>query len=99
MIPGGAVNNTPRSFVPGFRSLVCFLKMHCIFSTLSLALFNFIILCFWYLDVGRRAAYTGDCKAIRATLIDLSFHLPGGASKVCLLSFFCPLDLPLAFII
>ncbi|KAJ5830152.1 uncharacterized protein N7525_008405 [Penicillium rubens] len=30
MIPGGAVNNTPRSCVPGFRSLVCFIKMHCI---------------------------------------------------------------------
>ncbi|KAJ5470273.1 hypothetical protein N7530_007630 [Penicillium desertorum] len=28
MIPGGAVNNTPRSCVPGFRSLVCFIKMH-----------------------------------------------------------------------
>ncbi|KAJ5263071.1 hypothetical protein N7497_008686 [Penicillium chrysogenum] len=30
MIPGGAVNSTPRSCVPGFRSLVCFIKMHCI---------------------------------------------------------------------
>ncbi|KAJ5685454.1 hypothetical protein N7455_010856 [Penicillium solitum] len=32
MIPGGAVNNTPRSCVPGFRLLVCSLKMHCIVS-------------------------------------------------------------------
>ncbi|KAJ5804148.1 uncharacterized protein N7518_000451 [Penicillium psychrosexuale] len=29
MIPGGAVNNTPRSCVPGFGSFVCSLKMHC----------------------------------------------------------------------
>ncbi|KAJ5416954.1 uncharacterized protein N7487_000504 [Penicillium crustosum] len=35
MIPGGAVNNTPRSCVPGFRLLVCSLKMHCIGLLLS----------------------------------------------------------------
>ncbi|KAJ6185742.1 hypothetical protein N7519_007043 [Penicillium mononematosum] len=51
MIPGGAVNNTPRSCVPGFRSLVCFIKMHCIVSTSWLAC-------------------TGDCRTIRAALID-----------------------------
>ncbi|KAJ5534316.1 hypothetical protein N7527_000570 [Penicillium freii] len=38
MIPGGAVNNTPRSCVPGFRLLVCYLKMHCIAELFTLFL-------------------------------------------------------------
>ncbi|KAJ5512448.1 hypothetical protein N7463_002000 [Penicillium fimorum] len=60
MIPGGAVNNTPRSCVPGFRSLVCSPKMHCIVSVIMAIHQKHL----------NGAAYTGDCRTIRATLID-----------------------------
>ncbi|KAJ5958432.1 uncharacterized protein N7479_005582 [Penicillium vulpinum] len=44
MIPGGVVNNAPCSCVPGFRLLVCSLKMHCILSTLWRCLFTLFLL-------------------------------------------------------